>query len=130
MISSAKIISLQVIPRNESEFKRIQRKHVTIHSVNHIELIRFSEIMFIQADGNYSHFRLSCGREVVSSKTLKTYQQILESDNFVRPHASYIVNTDYIIKINKTKGWSIYLLNGMVPISRSRRKGFLREICD
>lgn len=61
-----------------------------------------SEILYLKADNNTTEFIMKNGSVTNAFKTLKTFEDQLP-ENFVRIHQSYIVNTDYISRINYGK---------------------------
>ena len=67
-----------------------------IPNIKGFEVLRVSEIIMCQADGYCTNFHLSGSRKVVSSKTLKHFDGLLEDQNFLRVHHSYLVNLDHV----------------------------------
>lgn len=86
-------------------------------------LFRFYEITYIET---YSrrvkiHTRID---ELIGYKKMKDYEKILEDYGFARCHAAYIVNMQYIHRIN---GLILTLKDGTeIPISKTRKKGFMK----
>ena len=68
-----------------------------------------------QADGYCTNFMLSGNRKIVSSKNLKHFDGLLEDQNFLRVHHSYLVNLDHVTgytrqgEINLTEGLKAFL---------------------
>ena len=78
-----------------------------------------NEILYLKADNNTTDVFLKNGTSVSAFKTLKTFEDRLPV-NFIRIHQSYILNTDYISRINYGK--SICALKNVetqIPFSRS-----------
>lgn len=78
-------------------------------------------ILYLQADNNTTEFHMADGSVNNAYKTLKTFENKLPK-NFVRIHQSYIVNTNYISRINFGK--SICALKSVakpLPFSKSYR---------
>lgn len=78
-----------------------------------------NEILYLKADNNTTDVFLKDGTSVSAFKTLKTFEDRLPL-NFVRIHQSYILNTDYISRINYGK--SICALKNVgthIPFSKS-----------
>lgn len=71
---------------------------ICLKSYNDYQYLNTSDIIFLKADNNTTDFHLSNGEIVVAFKTLKTFEGLLPN-NFIRIHKSYIVNKDYISKI-------------------------------
>ena len=61
-----------------------------------------NEILYLQADNNATDFILTDGDKVSAYKTLKSFEETLPS-NFIRIHQSYILNSEYVSRINYGK---------------------------
>lgn len=59
------------------------------------ELIDISDIIYCKSEANYTRFYLK-NTTKLTSKTLKTYQSILEKNGFMRVHKGHIVNLNEI----------------------------------
>ncbi|NJB35837.1 MULTISPECIES: LytTR family DNA-binding domain-containing protein [Flavobacteriaceae] len=81
-----------------------------------------NEILYLKADNNSTDFYLKNGKVVSAFKTLKTFENKLPN-NFIRIHQSYILNTNYVSRINFGKNTCL-LKNSeeKLPFSRSYRK--------
>ena len=89
----------------------------------------FEDIVFIEADGNYStlHFRDQSKR--LTTRTLRDFEEMLPGHLFFRPHHSYIVNLNYIKRYIKGDGGQIELQGGhLVDVSRSKKAEFMKII--
>ena len=82
-----------------------------IPNIRGFEVLRVSEIIMCQADGYCTNFHLSGNRKVVSSKNLKHFDGLLEDQNFLRVHHSYLVNLDHVT--GYTRQGEILLSEGM-----------------
>ena len=64
----------------------------------------------------------------ISCKKMKEHEQILQTYNFCRCHAAYIVNLNYVRSID---GLSLFLKDGTeIPISKSRRSRFMEAFAE
>lgn len=102
---------------------------VAVSSLDRIELIPMSEIIFCQADGKYTNFFLLNGKKIMSSRNLGEYISILNPNCFFRIHHSYIINIRHITKISKKDGYFSELSNGTtLPIAKRRQEDFNKFI--
>ena len=61
-----------------------------------VERVELQELIFLEADNNYTFLFLKDGRKILSSKTLSYFDRLLEEDaRFVRIHKKYLVNMSY-----------------------------------
>jgi two-component system LytT family response regulator len=102
-----------------------------------LKFISINDITLCKAEGNYTeiYFVDSSKKEVVS-KTLKDFEQLLKSYNFLRIHRSYLINLNNIKEYHRVNhsadtegnGGCVVLINGLiVPVSRDRRKQLLSK---
>ncbi|WKL43880.1 LytTR family DNA-binding domain-containing protein [Flavobacterium sp. ZE23DGlu08] len=97
-------------------------EYVAVSSVDKIELIHMSEIIFCKAEGKYTNFFLLNGKKAMSSRNLGEYSNLLDSNYFFRIHHSYIINLRHIIKISKKDGYFCELSNGLILLVAKRRQ--------
>ncbi len=79
-----------------------QRNHLVIKNKNGHTLMQYEDIVYIEAQSNYCVIYLKHGKKHTVSKTLKEIENLLPN-TFLRTHKSFIVNTQFIEKINTTK---------------------------
>ena len=98
---------------------------ITIPQQNGFEVLEIKDILYCQADDNYTNIFLKDTKRLVS-KTLKYFEEILSENGFARVHKSYLVNVNEIKEYKKGKGGSVVLTNGkQVMVSPSRKKELL-----
>ncbi len=106
-------ISAEIISSLLNNLRSSSPKQSTliIPNIKGFEVLRVSEIIMCQADGYCTNFHLSGNRKVVSSKNLKHFDGLLEDQNFLRVHHSYLVNLDHVT--GYTRQGEILLSEGM-----------------
>lgn len=112
--------SLLKLKKNVPKDKEPQT--LCLKSYNDFQYLNTADILYLQADNNTTEFFMKDGSVNNAFKTLKTFENQLPK-NFVRIHQSYIVNTDYISRINFGK--SICALNQgekQLPFSKSYKE--------
>lgn len=126
----SKQIEKQVNNFFEHYEKKTQSKKIVLKTSDSIHLVDISDIMYCVSDNSYTTFYIRDKKEIIVSKSLKEFENLLSVYNFFRPHQSYLVNLHCIDKIDKTDGGSIILNNKKeIPISH-RRKQALLDIFD
>jgi DNA-binding LytR/AlgR family response regulator len=73
---------------------------ITVRSGQKIKIIAIDEILYIKADGDYISIRTSEG-SWLKEQTMKHTEDMLPPDKFIRIHRSFIVNTNYISRIER-----------------------------
>ena len=98
---------------------------ITIPLQNGFEVLQMEDILYCQADDNYTQIYLKKGKRLVS-KTLKSFEDSLADNGFARIHKSYLVNVNEITEYKKGKGGSVVLSSGKeIMVSPSRKKELL-----
>ncbi len=98
---------------------------ITIPLQNGFEVLQVEDILYCQADDNYTNIFLKDKKKLVS-KTLKYFEDMLTENGFARVHKSYLVNVNAITEYKKGKGGSVVLENGKeIMVSPSKKKELL-----
>jgi len=121
-----------VMPSNELEIqktifklKRVHKREkpvtICLKSYKDYRYLNTEEILYLKADNNTTDFFMKDGNRVSAYKTLKYFEERLPN-NFIRVHQSYVINTEYISRINYGKSICM-LTNGShgLPFSKSYR---------
>jgi two-component system, LytTR family, response regulator len=85
------------------------------------------EIVYCKAIQGYTEFRLEGSRTIVSSYTLKYFEQFLAAHNFMRVHKSYIVNLGRAIKYLR-KGILVMDDGSEIGVSKTFRANIAEHI--
>jgi two-component system LytT family response regulator len=95
---------------------------------NGFECIRFQDILYLQAQSNYTEIH-TASRKLLFSKTLKFIEELLPTRSFCRVHKSYIVNVAYIRSyVSTAENPHVVLDNDcQIPVSRSHRREFFNS---
>ncbi len=86
-------------------------------------IIEIENIIYCKSDNSYTTFYLTDGEEIKVSVPIKSIEQKLDSERFIRPHQSYLVNIHQIKSIKKSSQSELILYNGKTIIISSRKKG-------
>ena len=80
-----------------------------------------ADIVYCEGQSNYTWFHLTRNRKMISSKTLKEFENILVEHKFVRIHKSFLVNINYIEKFSAAKTAVILTDKTSLEVSRRRK---------
>ncbi|MEQ9591671.1 MAG: LytTR family DNA-binding domain-containing protein [Cyclobacteriaceae bacterium] len=118
---------LKITTLLQNQSAKEPNKIVLSDSAN-IHLIKTEDIIVCQAVGNYTHFFLVNGRELVISKTLKHYDELLQDNHFVRVHQSYLINLHHFDHYDKRDGGGVVMKNGATIPVASRKRDHLLDV--
>ncbi|MCU0360155.1 MAG: LytTR family DNA-binding domain-containing protein [Bacteroidia bacterium] len=100
--------------------------------INHnkgFTLVDFKEIIWLEANDNYTNLYLSGQRKMMASKTLKEFESILPPQDFFRVHRSALINFNYIKEFSNNEGGEVILSDGTrVQVSKARIQDFAEFI--
>ncbi len=115
---------LDHISNPKKDFKRI-----VIPSQDSLRFIRIDEIVYLEANMNYTHIFMSGNEKYVVSRTIKEYEDLLPESTFIRIHNSYIINKDYLEKYERGDGGQVIMSNGVrLDVSKRKKADFLKAI--
>ncbi|CAM4097463.1 LytR/AlgR family response regulator transcription factor [Zobellia nedashkovskayae] len=98
---------------------------ITLPQQYGFQVLNVSDILYCQADDNYTEIYLE-NKKILVSKTLKYFEDALAGFSFARIHKSYLVNVNEVVKYRKGKGGSVVVSNGKeLLVSASKKKDFL-----
>ncbi len=103
----------------------VSGEKITIPTQQGFEVLSIDDILYCKADDNYTEIFLVNDVKKLVSKTLKYFEDALNSNNFVRIHKSFLVNVNAITAYNKGKGGSVVLTNGKEISVSASKKGTL-----
>ena len=102
-------------------------QNIVLHTISQTHIILVKDIIYCKGDGPYTFFYLENGKNLLVSKPLKHYQEILGSPFFLRTHQSYLVNKNYIDKISKSE-YLVLKNDEEIPVSSRRRNYVLNAL--
>lgn len=98
---------------------------ICLQSYKDYHYLNTNDILYLKADNNTTEFFMKDGSKTNAYKTLKTFENTLPK-NFVRIHQSYIVNTNYVSRINFGKSvCKLKMVNEHLPFSKSYRENMV-----
>ncbi|WP_051408646.1 LytTR family DNA-binding domain-containing protein [Sediminibacterium sp. C3] len=102
---------------NEIKNSSSESQSIAIPQSRDIRIIRLKDIIYLESENNYTKFHLIENEQLLVSKGIYYYDELLSRNNFIRIHQSYLVNKAYIKSISSSN--EIVLFNKeRLPISR------------
>ncbi len=127
------------IIQDSSEIKAIDAKSnndlikkIAFSTDTGYESINVNSILYCEANSNYCRIFCVDGRDILLAKTLKSiHEQLIPTNLFHRIHKSYLVNLNYILRLNKAGSLEVELQNGVkLPVSFRQKDNFLNAFKD
>ncbi len=104
-------------------------RKMTISALDGIYFVDINNIVRFEAEDNYTHIFLVDGERITASKTIKSFEGLLEPFNFYRVHKKNVINLNYVKKFVKGDGGYLVMEDSKkIIVSRRRRPAFMEKI--
>lgn len=98
---------------------------LVLNTSDSIFVVQTIDLIRCESDRNYTTFYLNDGRKIVTSTTLKDYENLLGELPFYRCHRSHILNFNFFDRFDKREGGTIIMKNNdHIPLARANREAF------
>lgn len=104
-----------------------QSKRLAIPTLNGLLMVGTDKIVRMQSDTNYTHIFMSSGKKITTPRTLKYFEELLDSAGFFRLHKSHFVNLSFVDSYLKGKRGYVILSDNTKLEVAVRRKELLLE---
>jgi two-component system LytT family response regulator len=102
---------------------------ITVSEQFGFQIINTSEIVYLEADSNYTIIHLSGLKKIVATRTLGDFEKILTQPDFFRIHKSIIINLHFLKAYSSYQGNFVTLSDGSsLSISRRRLNDFREAV--
>ena len=103
--------------------------NLALPTIEGFEFVKVDNILYAEAESNYTHIHLTSKKKHILSRTLKEVELMLEGHHFVRIHQSFLVNLSHVAKYVKGAGGYIILTDGTsLNVSRNFKSRLLAVI--
>lgn len=103
---------------NKLKFKENKRdfnQTITVKSGYDLHKVNLADIIYLESDSEYVIYHTS-EKKIMSNQSLKSLEEILDPNLFLRVHRSFIVNKS---KITSLKSRDLFLSDVKIPVSDS-----------
>ena len=105
--------------------KNNSSKKIIINSQEKIRVCEISDIVRCESKSNYTQIYLKDNRNILSTKSLKEYQELLKDEPFFRIHNSHLININKIDSYNKSEEVILMTDGTVIPVSRGKKEELL-----
>ena len=101
---------------------------VAVPTAEGFELISSDQVLYCEANDNYTYFYLKNKTKIIACRTLKEIEEQLQDFNFfVRVHNSFMVNLNEVAKYVRGEGGYLVMSNSStISVSKSRKDSLLK----
>jgi two-component system LytT family response regulator len=139
LVTAVRKIQMQNKPPSEEQFRMLMNhihhkessfSKIAIPIIEGFELVHVDNVLYCEADDNYTHLYIKNKKRITACRTLKEIEeQMLDFGFFIRVHHSYLVNLNEVTKyVRGEGGYLIMSDNSTVNVSRSRKEMLLSKL--
>lgn len=104
-------------------------ERLALHSQDKIQIVEISSILRCESSVNYTTFFFADGNQIVVTRTLKEFGDLLGDQGFFRVHQSHLVNTKHIKEYVKSDGGHLIMNDGnLIPVSVRKRPEVMKML--
>jgi two-component system LytT family response regulator len=93
-----------------------------------VVFVELKELVYCEADSNYTKLILTNGKSYLLSKTLREVQGVLEERNFLRVHRQYLINLDHIKMYHKGDGSYLVMAGDIsIPVAKNQKDRLVQK---
>lgn len=105
------------------------RKYLLVPDQAKIRRVLINDIVRLEGVKNYTLLHLRNGDTMLSSRTLKVYDEILQQVDFLRIHKAHLINMKCLRHYDESQHQYAVMQNrDVISISRRKRKDFQERI--
>lgn len=99
---------------------------LALSTIDGLSFIKVDDIMYLEATSCYTSIFMVNGQKFTLSKTLGTFEEVLNPEQFFRAHKSFIINLKCIKQYIRGEGGEVIMQNGsIINISRNKKQELL-----
>ncbi|HEX5001594.1 MAG TPA: LytTR family DNA-binding domain-containing protein [Bacteroidia bacterium] len=106
-----------------------QQQKLAVPSQKAIHYLEISDLLRLEADGNYSMIYEVNGGTILSSRQIGEYELVLSDRGFFRIHDKHLINLRCVRSLKKGESCILLLSDGsQLPVSRRRKDALLAKM--
>ncbi len=99
-----------------------EQKKIVLKTAEKIHVVDIKNIIRCESDNVYTTFFTNTGQNILVSKSIKLYDEMLSNYGFMRVHQSHLINVNYISYYNRQYGGTLVMSdNSNVPVSNQKK---------
>jgi two-component system LytT family response regulator len=104
-------------------------KRITINTEKSIYLVNPEDILYCKCNAASTTLCLKNDESLVVTKKMDAVEKLLKGKGFIRPHHDFLVNKNFILRVDMIDGYTLVLTNQTkIPIADKDRVEILESI--
>lgn len=122
-------VSLEGVSALLNNLQSTSEKKIAVPDAQGITYLNLSEIIRFQGDGNYCRIFLDNGKELLSTKRIKEYENTIQNSTFFRVHQSHLIDLKKVKRyVHGKTGTAIMTDGAEIEVSRRRKTELLERL--
>lgn len=118
-----------LLMENIREIHKTTVKKIALNTQDRVHIVPINQIVRCESHSNYTLFYLADGKQILVTRTLKEFDELLGAYNFVRVHHSHLMNLDFLKEYVKSDGGYALMNDGsQVPVSARKKEILLKRL--
>lgn len=110
----------------KQQLSNASSQKIALQTGDGVLFLELSQIIYLKADGSYTHFYTLDGKKITISKKLAEFEKLEQMGNFMRIHRSHLINLDQMERYLKQDGGTVVMKNGvMLSISNEKKQALM-----
>jgi two-component system, LytTR family, response regulator len=115
--------------RASMETVHLAEQKMAVPTITGLIFVTVKDILRFEARGSYTAIHLANRKEVLTTRNIKEYEDLLPEAIFCRIHRSYIINIHRVKEYQRGKGGYIIMEDGTsIEVATRRREDFLKRL--
>ncbi|MCS3796133.1 LytR/AlgR family response regulator transcription factor [Niastella sp. OAS944] len=120
--------NLKALQENIQALKVTDQK-MAVPTMNGLSFVVMKDIMHLEASGSCTKIYLSNGEQLITTRIIKEYEDLLPANIFYRVHNAHIINLNRIQNYQKGRGGTVHMEDGTaIEVAFRRREDFLKRL--
>jgi two-component system, LytTR family, response regulator len=103
------------------------QQKIMLPTLEGFEIVPITTILYCEAADNFTKFYFEVGQPLMICRTLKYFEDVLNSHGFLRIHRSFLINPNFVVRYSKGKGGYVTMKNNQeLEVSANKKQDFLK----
>lgn len=112
----------------KENFSNQSEKKIVLQTAETIFVVRMDDIIYLQADGSYTHFYTTTHGILTITKKLIDFEYLENGGPFFRSHRSYILNLNHIKRVDKKEFIIVMNNDAEIYLAQDKKSQLLEKI--
>jgi two-component system LytT family response regulator len=123
--------SYELLMENLRQMGQHKARKIALNTQEKVHIVPMDDIVRLESHSNYTLFYLRDGQKILVTRTLKEYEELFGSHNFLRIHNSHLINLDFLKEFVKADGGTAIMAdNSHVPVSSRKKDILLKKLSE